>query len=983
MPQKPSLQPRSWGTRFDTLPISPPVSPSATKVSPTSAPVEAARFYSPSGKKEDKMPHDASIFVGSLPTNVEQQELTRALYDHLSEHTEVKNIKVIRDSKGGICAFVQCEDAPSAAKLIQNLHSTPPRPFMGRLLRFEPARAFRTLLISYRTPLQYVSPEGVDQSQMDTDSPQAIELELPIAMRISRHKNSRFFSILYNGDATSAESVTPGSRGLEKTLLLSPLTLNGEALRRLSAYFGQLEHFIPYSAPLDRVEGDHADPWSIYPPPHNAPRKAHMDDTCWEVKWNHRDDCVSALTTLRRVPHLTVTWAHQASSNACNQSPHISSPGAAQYPLHVQLQGTPLSASTSIQRIDICGAADGPVQPQLSPTSLKLRDDTLDPFTDTTTGSGGRLIWSEVDFPPLEEYPEYNRHGSQRREEEPQSASITQLTNRLNQFQISSALGDNKSRSNLEYNPLTPPKQKPGPFPYSTSPALSVPASTKAMEGSTDNDARKEVDPTTLFVGGLEMFGPHSWDERRITNLFSKYGGLEHVKVVHPANSRSGFAFVTFNNTDAPLRAVLGENNRTHNGKTLRVQLRDYHPNRSFRPTRPRTQSVLRSEEQTGITPSDEESSFTAPCDTSPSSTEPDLPSFATLVDAHEQVELADVQQDKVTSEASDHTPEDPVPQNESLYREWYDLPSAQDPQSAMPTSGHSFAPPAPNTMHMVPHLPYHMHNGGYYPPPPYMQTYPYPVPFQVPYYGYHYPIHGQQMSQPYFGTANPDQSQQPTSMHPWPSPGFHSPHASYSSQVSRSPGTEQPQGLPAANQPPVAPTGFIQNDQGTLIAMYQPEALDQYMTGAQTQPAVLPSNQAHNVASWSHLQSNTPYRTGAQQTMFSNRLVQPPNQLTAPSWPVSTSSAFQPQGNINQPVARYGSSYELNGRMVDMQQKRTGRRDHYNAHRSHHPNPANRHVRVTNIARPASPRDQSRAPYVGRPGQQASIDWSHWVANR
>ena len=57
-----------------------------------------------------------------------------------------------------------------------------------------------------------------------------------------------------------------------------------------------------------------------------------MDPGCWKVKWAHRDDCVRALMvcwpmhvisaesntstqilkTLRRVPHLTVTWAHQS-----------------------------------------------------------------------------------------------------------------------------------------------------------------------------------------------------------------------------------------------------------------------------------------------------------------------------------------------------------------------------------------------------------------------------------------------------------------------------------------------------------------------------------------------------------------------------------------------------------------------------------------------------------------------------------------------
>jgi hypothetical protein len=31
------------------------------------------------------------------------------LTEHLSEHTQIKTVKVVRDSKGGVCAFVQCE----------------------------------------------------------------------------------------------------------------------------------------------------------------------------------------------------------------------------------------------------------------------------------------------------------------------------------------------------------------------------------------------------------------------------------------------------------------------------------------------------------------------------------------------------------------------------------------------------------------------------------------------------------------------------------------------------------------------------------------------------------------------------------------------------------------------------------------------------------------------------------------------------------
>jgi hypothetical protein len=44
----------------------------------------------------------------------------------------------------------------------------------------------------------------------------------------------------------------------------------------------------------------------------------------------------------------------------------------------------------------------------------------------------------------------------------------------------------------------------------------------------------RDIDPTTLFVGGLEMFGPGAWDEEKVKKFFSRFGGLESVKVVRP-----------------------------------------------------------------------------------------------------------------------------------------------------------------------------------------------------------------------------------------------------------------------------------------------------------------------------------------------------------------------------------------------------------------------------------------------------------------
>lgn len=42
------------------------------------------------------------------------------------------------------------------------------------------------------------------------------------------------------------------------------------------------------------------------------------------------------------------------------------------------------------------------------------------------------------------------------------------------------------------------------------------------------------VDPTTIFVGGLEFNGPNAWNEERITDLFSRYGSIEDTKFIIP-----------------------------------------------------------------------------------------------------------------------------------------------------------------------------------------------------------------------------------------------------------------------------------------------------------------------------------------------------------------------------------------------------------------------------------------------------------------
>jgi RNA recognition motif-containing protein len=45
---------------------------------------------------------------------------------------------------------------------------------------------------------------------------------------------------------------------------------------------------------------------------------------------------------------------------------------------------------------------------------------------------------------------------------------------------------------------------------------------------------RNVLDPTTIFVGGLEVHGRCSWDEQRLRQVFGQYGEITEVKLVRP-----------------------------------------------------------------------------------------------------------------------------------------------------------------------------------------------------------------------------------------------------------------------------------------------------------------------------------------------------------------------------------------------------------------------------------------------------------------
>ncbi|KAG6879860.1 hypothetical protein C0992_010529 [Termitomyces sp. T32_za158] len=980
MPSKPVLRMRTWGTRFDTLPTSPPLSPSAPDPA-VAADASGPPATDPTPKRKDeKMPHDASVFVGSLPSNIDQQELTRLLSEHLSEHTEVKNIKVVRDSKGGVCAFVQCEDAASAASLINTLHSNTPKQFLGRALRYEPARAFRTLLISYRTPMQQIPVNSLDAHS----KPQLVELNLPTAMRVWRPGNSKFYSLLYNNEAVDAENGVRNDLAVtsdKPSLFLEPVVFDAEAINTIASYFGPLENISRLQLTknvTDPGASDVIEDWKLYPSPHDAPRSAKMDTACWEIKWEHRDDCVSALMTLRRVPHLTVTWAHQPPPPALeNRFPYMSfpHPNLAQYPIHVQdrlqfARGHPSSLTDSfgfsrplVKTRDSSKSTSehGTTSDTASETDVAYPDDSL---TDATP-----VRWSDMDFPPLgntkgslkagsgvwsERQPEIGRN---RYVILGMTAEITFFNSIAKKDACSYSMSclnledekeiqdrgqelDIPSTPGLGRSPLTPKTPGFPPTPtntYNALPSMSLKDRENKNNGYPGDPASRErdIDPTTLFVGGLETFGPGAWDEEKLTKLFARFGGLEEVKMplLVPSSKKCvvpmlDIALQSFNS--------IMKHNRVYEGRAMRVQLRDCNPSRSsWRHNRGRGYLHQQKfgpyrraqEDQADRTSSQDNRIQDGQSQASQSSQEDKTAAEAGFLeagppvyteiaaskapaDAPEDDEVAGVSSTEATAASSNSsTPFTTIStQPAENYREWYDEPLSTTPSlstslnspASMPTSTQAMPYPVP-----------------YYTPTPWIPPYGPPMPFHMPYVGFH-------------GYPFPNQSQPPQFQRPPGSdgntaavPGTWSPMGMYGAPPPRTPTVEQTQSQPNLNnKAPLYPTGFIQNEQGTLIAVYQPEALDQYMAGAPAAPPPQYLNQ--NLPNW------TPYPQPAgypapggpppttampvRQTHPSNNMAWIPNQGFAPQQQAHTTPHMQQTPHLAGPAGGPRGGYPESG---------------------------------------------------------------------
>ena len=183
----------------------------------------------------------------------------------------------------------------------------------------------------------------------------------------------------------------------------------------------------------------------------------------------------------------------------------------------------------------------------------------------------------------------------------------------------------------------------------------------------------------------------------------------------------------------------------------------------------------------------------------------------------------------------------------------------------------------------------------------------------------------------------------------------------------------------------PLAPTGFIQNEHGTLIAVYQPEALDRYMAGSNRVPPAVPQHPIQ--ANWPSFPPSHSYPFPAVPPPLSSRPIPSSSDI---GWSANPGFAslqgphhipphLNPPGPI--PAVGFRGAYnDMTGQVGGPGYRRPAlRRDQ--GHTSNHVRPyqprsfPGRHARG-NMSNAGYGEAHLRTP-------QNSNDWSHWSAGR
>ncbi len=305
----------------------------------------------------------------------------------------------------------------------------------------------------------------------------------------------------------------------------------------------------------------------------------------WEVKWKDREDSVVALLvsfisvvvlpsqcscqcqTLRRVPHLTVSWAHHpgptgASSGGLLRTSMLTPPGTWMSPSrgrHFDGRfingGTNLSPSRPlILHTQPAIGSHAFVSPTPSPKTEGIRASS---WTAGTTSSPsirfGRAGTSSVPWADqVTEFYEGNATSlsslslatfASGQTTIDGSASVCRPTGASSpihshckpspaNLSVASGLDADHSQADVRER-ATGIANSPTQFKLHVAPQ-SDQTTTNADHPVIARDWRREIDPSTVFVGGLDIPGRETWDENKLRRIFDRFGSVENVHIVRP-----------------------------------------------------------------------------------------------------------------------------------------------------------------------------------------------------------------------------------------------------------------------------------------------------------------------------------------------------------------------------------------------------------------------------------------------------------------
>jgi len=298
--------------------------------------------------------------------------------------------------------------------------------------------------------------------------------------------------------------------------------------------------------------------------PHNTPVHEMQSPEVMEVKWEYRNDAVSAHNVrscrsstsqpwilmpsqvLAEIPFMAVSWAHNHPFHPDAVPPRPSFIAGRFGPRHVpeSAETNPSSRTTSAPMTPTLAPIPFDMQ---SPHSTRLsRGPHFAPVTHTnpipnvvgTVNASGapthgtvlvspNFAITERDFPPLSNMP----GGGRGRHLDNLSAWTKPVSSLVEHVQT---VQDDL----LQQVPSRSPTPILSPTGSGTDNAPSVPETPVTAEFGHemmhDDRHQHQEDPYTLFVGGIAMNRPPMWDEERIREFYEVYGKVESIRFVRP-----------------------------------------------------------------------------------------------------------------------------------------------------------------------------------------------------------------------------------------------------------------------------------------------------------------------------------------------------------------------------------------------------------------------------------------------------------------